>query len=241
MWTKTQSKKFQTPNYSKEFIRKPIILKELGNLKNKKILEFGCGSGYWTRIFAKKGAKCVGIDSSKEQIEIARMAETKKPLRIKYVNGDITNLNRMKSSQFDIVFIEYVLLEIPKKRLLLKLFKEANRVLKKDGLLFISDMHPFDPIMHKNFKLPKDFNYFKSGAMMTAFAKQLDGTMISFTDNHWTFEDYFSSINGAGFSVIRLLEPKPSPYLMKKVPYFRYRKGIPKDLIIIAKKQFFSR
>lgn len=217
MWTKKQSEKFKTPNYSKEYFRKPTILKLLGNIKNKKIIEFGSGSGYWTRILTKKGAKCIGVDSSKEQIERAIKNEKKNPLGIKYILGNITNLKEIKSNQFDYVFIEFVLLEIPKKELLVKLFKEAHRVLKKDGKLFISDMHPFDPIIiHERFKLPKNFNYFQSGAKMIAYAKQLDNTMISFTDYHWTLEDYISSITNAGFLISDIREPIPTKSMIKK-------------------------
>lgn len=85
MWTKKQSEKFETPNYSKEYFRRPIILKNLDNIKGKKIIEFGCGSGYWTRLLSGKGAKCVGVDNSKEQIERAIEEEKRKPRGIKYL------------------------------------------------------------------------------------------------------------------------------------------------------------
>lgn len=236
MWTKKQTKKFQTPNFSKEFFRRPVILKLLGDVKNKKILELGCGSGYWTRILSKKGAICTGVDKSTKQLKLAISEESKEKLGIKYIKKDISNLKGISSNTFDIVFIEFVLLEIPKKKLLDKILKESHRVLKKSGVLFISDMHPFDPIVHDRFKLKTGFHYFKSGDKMKAFAKQLDGTMISFVDYHWTLEDYFSSILGADFTITDLREPKPTKAMMKKAPYIKYRENLPKDIIIIAKK-----
>jgi ubiquinone/menaquinone biosynthesis C-methylase UbiE len=236
MWTKKQSKKFQTPNYSKEYFRKPTILKLLGNIKNKKIIEFGCGSGYWTRVLTKRGATCTGVDSSKEQIEKAIENEKENPLGINYVLGDITNLKEIKSNQFDYVFIEFVLLEIPKRELLVKLFNEAFRVLKKDGKLFISDMHPFDPFYDKRYELPEGFNYYSSGGKFFATAKQTDGTKIRFADYHWTFEDYCGAITETGFLISELKEPRPSKSLIKKIPYFAYREFLPKDIIIQAKK-----
>lgn len=148
----------------------------------------------------------------------------------------MSNLKDIKPNQFDMVFIEFVLLEIPKKTKLNKLFKEAYRVLKKGETIFISDMHPFDPIVHDRFKLPKDFNYFKSGSEMVAYAKQLDGSTISFTDYHWTLEDYFGSIKKAGFVVTDLKEPRPTDKMVEKIPYLNYRKNLPKDIIIKAKK-----
>ncbi len=237
MWTKKQSSVFKTPNYSKEFLRKPYILKLLGKIKNKKILEIGCGSGYWTRLFAKKGALCTGIELEENQIKIAIEEEKKKPLGIKYFKKNAKNLGSLSKNYFDIVFLEYVLLEIPTKENLKKIFDESYKVLKKGGKIFISEMHPFDPIVDsKGFKLRKGFNYFSSGQKIFPKALQLDGKFIYFTDYHWTLEDYSDSLVSSGFLISSLKEPRPSEKLVKKISYLKYRLNIVKDLIIEAKK-----
>ncbi|MBR9702070.1 class I SAM-dependent methyltransferase [Candidatus Pacearchaeota archaeon] len=236
MWTKKHSKKFTKAEHSKEFLRKPHTLKELGNLKGKRLVDIGCGSGYWTRLFAQRGADCTGVDISENQLALARKEEGRKSLGIKYLKGDFTNLKKIKSNRYDIAVIIYALLEIPSKTKINKLFQEAYRILKKGGRLFISDMHPFDPITHARFKLPKGFHYFMSGAKMIAYAKQVDGSLISFKDYHWTFEDYFDSLTKAGFVITSLKEPRPSPSLVKKIPYFKYRIGLPKDITIVCRK-----
>lgn len=239
MWTKKQSSMFKTPNYSKEFIRKPYILKSIGKLKNKNLLEIGCGSGYWTRLFAKKGALCAGIESEEAQINIAIKEEKINPLGIKYYKLNAKNLMVLPANHFDIIFLEYVLLEIPTRLDLKKIFKEAYRVLKKGGKIFISEMHPFDPITDpKGFKLQKDFNYYSSGEIIKPVALQLDGKLIYFTDYHWTLQDYAECLNSAGFLISALKEPRPSEILVKKIPYLKYRRNIVKDLIIEAKKVY---
>ena len=47
------------------------ILKEL-SWKNKKVLDVGCGTGYFTYHAAKKGANVLGIDYAEEGINIAK-------------------------------------------------------------------------------------------------------------------------------------------------------------------------
>ncbi len=237
MWTKKQSSMFKTPNYSKEFIRKPYILNQLGNIKGKKLFEIGCGSGYWTRLFTEKGALCTGIELEENQIRLAIEEEKRKPLGIKYYLGNAKNLGKFSKNSFDIVFLEYVLLEIPNKSDLKKIFEEAYKILKVGGKIFISDMHPFDPIIDSNnFRLNKNFNYFSSGDKIETKALQLDGKFIYFADYHWTFEDYSDCLTSAGFLISAIKEPRPSEKLVKEVPYLKYRRNIVKDLILEAKK-----
>ncbi len=47
------------------------ILKEV-NWKSKKVLDVGCGTGFFAYQSAKKGANVFAIDFSKEAIEVAK-------------------------------------------------------------------------------------------------------------------------------------------------------------------------
>ena len=47
----------------------PYVIKAVGNVRKKKILDIGCGDGSLTEYFAKRGADITGIDSSKELID----------------------------------------------------------------------------------------------------------------------------------------------------------------------------
>ncbi len=50
----------------------PAILRILGLVKDKNILDVGCGDGLFTRMLAEKGASLVGYDMAPEMIEKAR-------------------------------------------------------------------------------------------------------------------------------------------------------------------------
>lgn len=201
MWEKSQSEKFTTPDYSNEYFRKPLISELLGDIRGKKLLEIGCGSGYWMRFFAEKGAHCCGLDINNNQLRIALKQEAHSPLGIQYFLGDAADMSMFASDSQDIVFIEFVLLEIQKRSVLNNIFLECFRVLKENGVLFVSEMHPFDPFFDERYELPEGFTYYSSGGKFTAKARQLDGSTITFDDYHWTFEDYCEAITGAGFFI----------------------------------------
>jgi 2-polyprenyl-3-methyl-5-hydroxy-6-metoxy-1,4-benzoquinol methylase len=71
-WTKAQVASAAKPNYGKIFVTAPNLLEMLGEVQGKKVLEMGCGNGYWLRLLARDGADCTGIDLSENQIEVAK-------------------------------------------------------------------------------------------------------------------------------------------------------------------------
>ena len=54
-----------------ELLEMPATLELLGNIKGKKILDFGCGTGIYAKILTKKNAKVKGFDISPKMLEIA--------------------------------------------------------------------------------------------------------------------------------------------------------------------------
>ena len=66
--TKITNKLFRKSLYE----RMPISLKECGNIKEKSIIDIGCGSGRLCYLLAKENAsKVVGVDYSQQMIDIA--------------------------------------------------------------------------------------------------------------------------------------------------------------------------
>ena len=73
--TKVTNKLFRKSLYE----RVPITIKECGDIKNKKILDIGCGSGRLSYLLGKEGADVIGIDYSQNMIELAnKFLSTKK-------------------------------------------------------------------------------------------------------------------------------------------------------------------
>lgn len=55
---------------SLSFIRATKV--PLRELENKKIMDFGCGIGRWCEYLSYFGARCIGVDISREMLEIAQ-------------------------------------------------------------------------------------------------------------------------------------------------------------------------
>ena len=51
---------------------KRVVKKRFENLSNQKVLDLGCGYGYYTDYFQSVGADVLGVDGSSKMIEIAK-------------------------------------------------------------------------------------------------------------------------------------------------------------------------
>ena len=73
----------------------PNMLKFMGDVEGKKILDLGCGEGGYSRELAKKGARLVAVDCSAKAIEYAVSLAKEENLSIEQIQGiytgDITN------------------------------------------------------------------------------------------------------------------------------------------------------
>jgi ubiquinone/menaquinone biosynthesis C-methylase UbiE len=91
-----------------DFTAREKIFKLIGKLNNQLIADLGCGEGYASRIFERKGAKKVyGIDISHKMIELAKLKAKKKIL---YKKASITKTqlpNRLFDKTFAIFVFNY--------------------------------------------------------------------------------------------------------------------------------------
>lgn len=98
-----------------------------------KILDIGCGNGRLLDLFKKKKIDYVGIDNSEGQIKEAKAKYPKK----NFLVADALKLP-FDNNVFDKVFSVAVFHEIPSLELRKQFLKETKRVLKENGLLFLT-------------------------------------------------------------------------------------------------------
>ncbi|HUC02126.1 MAG TPA: methyltransferase domain-containing protein [Candidatus Paceibacterota bacterium] len=117
----------------------PVVRKLLGTVRGKKIIEIGCGNGYLSRIFARRGAKVTALDISAEMVAIASAEEKKKPLGIIYLHRDAAHLRGIKRGSFDLAVANMMFMDVSNIEAAIK---EIGRILKPGGRLVFSILHP---------------------------------------------------------------------------------------------------
>ena len=126
--------------------------------KNAKILDLGCGPGYFSLELARAGFDVVGIDISKGAIASAKKTlydlKKKKNLKIKYYCLDLKKLNFKK--EFDGILCSGFLHHIKNIKNISKLMHDS---MKKNGALLI-----YEP-QHKEWK--------KFDAFLVLFLRQI--------------------------------------------------------------------
>ncbi|MEK7084646.1 MAG: class I SAM-dependent methyltransferase [Patescibacteria group bacterium] len=227
MWSMQKSKKFLSPTISRKFILKKYVLQAMGPLRGKRVIEFGCGNGHWLRQFHAAGGQCTGIDISKDQIELAKKLS---PKGIVYLTGDVAALG--PRDKFDVVYVDHVLSETKSLEKAIHILRRAHAILKKEGRLVISEMHPSVAHFPSGAHVGKDFFYFKSGAPVAFKVKQISGHRILIRDYHWTMHDFSSALKKSGFLIEEILEPR-APKAVSD-PYTKSRYGFPTHILIKA-------
>lgn len=105
------------------------ILKELGNIRNKRVLDVGCEAGYVALKLMKKGARVIGIDVCEPAL--------KKYVRRTKRSGLLATAHKMpfKDKVFDGVVASEVIEHMPHLDFA---FKEMKRVTKPSGKIIIT-------------------------------------------------------------------------------------------------------
>ena len=120
-----------------EYVRcnKALVQARFPGFSGERVLDLGCGYGYYTDYFRTAGADAIGIDGSEKMIELAR---TEYP-NTRFLVMDITKPLAFADGEFDVVFCNQVLMDIAH---IAPVFSECRRILKPGGILYYGIVHP---------------------------------------------------------------------------------------------------
>lgn len=122
---------------TKDFIDQSVswIVSHFDVGSNTSIIDFGCGPGLYTSLFAENKAKVAGVDFSKRSIEYARKSADQKGLNISYYQDDYLEFET--DERFDIItmiFCDYCVLSPGQRK---KLLTRMNKFLQPEGKVLI--------------------------------------------------------------------------------------------------------
>ena len=119
--------------YMSKIIKKITHSNIYDYLKNKKILDIGCGTGEFLKNYHDLKNQCLGID-------IQQNFKLKNKIGFTLKNTDINNFIKNNKKKFDIIFIFEFLehLNLSDRKFL---FKNLFKLLNKDSLIFISTIN----------------------------------------------------------------------------------------------------
>lgn len=149
-----------------------IELKELGDVKDKRLLHLQCHFGLDTLSFARMGANVTGIDISDESIKLANKLALELKLPSTFIQSNIFNIEKKITGNFDIIFTSYGAINWLYD--LKPWAKLISKFLKNGGIFYIVEFHPFIYTLNENLNITE--HYFNRSKIITNLEE-------SYTDN----------------------------------------------------------
>lgn len=220
-----------------DLVEIPNFRKLIPNVKEKKILDLGCGYGENDKYCRDLGAKeILGIDISEHMIKIAEKNNADE--NIKYKVMAMEDISKIKE-KFDIVISSLAFHYVKDYE---ELIKDIYNLLNDNGILIFSIDHPlriaskFEPWMKKNyteingkwFLLVSDYN--REGIR----EKEWNGVIVK--KYHRNFSSLINGLVNSGFKIDKILEPIPDEESIKIIPKYINQYDRPYFLFIRAKK-----
>jgi SAM-dependent methyltransferase len=213
-----------------EYLEMPATLKMLGNVKGKKILDYGCGSGLYAKILSKHGAIVKGFDISSEMIKFAKQENPSLDLRIG------SGYKIPFKEKFDIILASLVFGYMSDWKIL---FGELSRVLKSNGFVVFSTNNPVvackEKIKDGMIYLGKK-DYFKEDALYDQWSTEKVELIVPW--HHKTLGYIVRAITQSGFELVDYSDPRPLKSAKKYFPeYYALYSKVPRFSVWKVRKK----
>jgi ubiquinone/menaquinone biosynthesis C-methylase UbiE len=239
-------------NYYAYYLNGPALRRMVGDVDGKRVLDVGCGEGYFTRMFAEAGASVVGVDLSEALIAAALEEEKRRPLGVKYLVADAADMSALGSGSFDVAYCHMALDDIPDYE---GAIGEVSRVLVGGGRFVAVIQHPCFSVRSMDERMvggwetrlredgAKEYLYYRVEDYLTRHSHQhewkhdrLTGSFVT-TGFHRTLSDYVNALVRNGLAIVGLEEPTPLEEGVRRHPPMAKHYRVPFSLAIDTVKR----
>jgi 2-polyprenyl-6-hydroxyphenyl methylase/3-demethylubiquinone-9 3-methyltransferase len=109
-----------------------------GSIKDKRILDVGCGGGILCESLALEGAEVVGIDLAEAGLEVAKLHLLESGLDVNYQKITAEEFAESNAETFDIVTCMEMLEHVPEPS---SIIKSCSKLVKPQGRVFFSTIN----------------------------------------------------------------------------------------------------
>jgi 2-polyprenyl-3-methyl-5-hydroxy-6-metoxy-1,4-benzoquinol methylase len=192
-------------DFSKRHLVNPVLLRMLGDLTGRTVLDAGCGNGYFSRICARAGARVTGIEPASALYEFAVSSERDHPLGIRYVQADLCRLEEQSDedlgSPFDAVVASMVLPAVPDWTGALRM---CVGQLRPGGRFIFSVNHPCFEQLASTWRRHGDYR-------LTEYLDDYEINLPYATDFHRPLSAYLNEVIKLGCRIAEVAEPALGP------------------------------
>ena len=155
-----------------------FILRHMGDIRGKHLLDLGCGAGENSVYFAKKGALCVASDYSPGMVEVALQLAAANNVKIQGRTMNAIALD-CPDNTFDFVYASNLLHHLPDPHAAIR---EMHRVLKPGGKACFWDPLKHNPIINVYRRM--------ATSVRTEDETPLDINIVDFVKSHFSQTTY---------------------------------------------------
>jgi 2-polyprenyl-3-methyl-5-hydroxy-6-metoxy-1,4-benzoquinol methylase len=195
-------------DFSKRHLVNPVLLRMLGDLSGQRVLDAGCGNGYFSRMLAQRGAEVTGIEPASALFDFAVDTEERAPLHIRYVQADLCGLGASGPAvdlgePFDAVVASMVLPAIPDWACAMR---ACVAQLRPGGRFIFSVNHPCFEQLATSWR--------EHGAyQVSEYLADYEIDQLYATDFHRPLSAYLNEVISLGCRIAEVAEPGLSPQI----------------------------